>query len=450
MDHVQKVLWSEGMFLTPQHLQQADRYHESLLWRSLKAFQPMGWGVCQLQLNADALANGEVILTRCSALLPDGLAVEVPDLDEAPPSRPLEPLFDAKRSSLGVYLASPRLRPGSAAVSPEGTVDGRATRYRRKGATVADDSAAAGEREISLAAKNLRILFEGEPLDDYVTIKVAELVRGTTGKFAQNEGFVPPCLYLSASPQLLAITRRILEIVSSKSDELAKQRRQRSQGLVEFTMSEAANFWFLHTMNAYVPALAHLHAHPAVHPERVYLVLAQLAGELYTFASEGHPKDLPPYDHEGLGATFLRMEERIRSLMETVIPTRCMPIPLERTRDSFYTGRLADERLLETAQFYLAVMAGVPEEKVAREVPLKAKVSSTDRVDQLVAASLRGLPLRHLPTPPAEIPVQPGRTYFQIERSGDHWEAVKKSRSISFYIPPEFTQLKMDLMAVKE
>jgi type VI secretion system protein ImpJ len=95
-------------------------------------------------------------------------------------------------------------------------------------------------------------------------------------------------------------------------------------------------------------------------------------------------------------------------------------------------------------------MSGVPEEKVAREVPLKAKVSASDRVDQLIAAALRGLTLRHLPAPPAEIPVQPGRVYFQIDKSGDHWEAVKRSRGISFYVPPEFTQLRLELMAVKE
>jgi len=95
-------------------------------------------------------------------------------------------------------------------------------------------------------------------------------------------------------------------------------------------------------------------------------------------------------------------------------------------------------------------MAEVPEEKIIKEVPLKAKVSASDRVDQLIAAALRGIPLRHLPTPPAEIPVQPGRQYFQIDKAGEHWEAVKKSRSISFYIPPEFKNLKLELMGVKE
>jgi type VI secretion system protein ImpJ len=215
-------------------------------------------------------------------------------------------------------------------------------------------------------------------------------------------------------------------------------------------MSEAANFWFLHTVNAYIPQLMHLHHHPEVHPESAFLVLAQLAGELTTFASEGHPKDLPLYVHESPAETFSAMEKRILDLMGTIIPTRCAPIPLERVRDSLFTGKLRDDRLVEAGQLYLAVMAEVPEEKLIKEVPLKAKISSSDRVDQLIAAALRGLLLRHLPTPPAEIPVQPGRQYFQLDKSGEHWEAIKKSRSIAFYVPPEFKGLKLELMSVKE
>ncbi|HVE40137.1 MAG TPA: type VI secretion system baseplate subunit TssK [Planctomycetota bacterium] len=449
MEYAQKVLWSEGMFLTPHHFQQADRYYENLISRRLSAVRALGWGVCRLQINGDALANGEVVLSKCSAILPDGLAVDTPDLDPLPPARPVEGFFDAKRTSLGVYLASPLARAGAVAFSPEGATDGRATRYHRRSLSAADENSGGSEREVVLAAKTLRILFEGEPLDDFVTLKIAELQRSASGKYQLSEAYVPPCLFLSSSAQLAAYLRRILEMLSAKSSELAGQRRQRSAGLVEFTMSEAANFWFLHTVNATIPVLMHLHNHADAHPEDVFLVLARLAGELFTFSGEGHPKDLPQYAHDAVGPSFAAMEKRISDLMGTIIPTKCAPVPLEKTRESLFTGRLRDDRLLE-GQFYLAVMAEVPEDKIIREVPMKAKVAASDRVDQLIAAALRGLTLRHLPTPPSEIPVQPGRQYFQVDKAGDHWEAVKKSRTISFYIPPEFKNLKLELMGVKE
>lgn len=449
MEYAQKILWSEGMFLTPHHFQQADRYTENLISRRLSAIRSLGWGVCRLQINTDALANGELVLSKCSAVLPDGMAVDTPDLDPLPPARPIEAAFDTKRNSLGVYLASPLARAGSLAFSAEGMADGRPTRYHRRSLTAADENSGGSEREIVLAAKTLRILFEGEPPDDYSTLKIAELSRSASGKFALNEMYVPPCLLLSSSPHLVAYVRRILEMISAKSSDLSAQRRQRSAGLVEFTMSEAANFWFLHTVNATIPVLMHQHNQGDVHPEEVFLVLARLAGELFTFSGDGHPKDLPQYSHDAVGASFSAMEKKISDLMGTIIPTKCAPIPLERLRESLFKGQLRDDRLLD-GQFYLAVMAEVPEEKIIREIPLKAKVSASDRVDQLIAAALKGLPLRHLPTPPSEIPVQPGRQYFQVDKSGEHWEAVKKSRTISFYIPPEFKNLKLELMGVKE
>jgi type VI secretion system protein ImpJ len=450
VDYVQKVLWSEGMFLTPHHFQQSDRYHEGLLNRRLQAIQPLGAGLLRLKVDADALANGEFVLSQCAAVLPDGLIVDAPELDPLPPARPVGAAFDPKKTALGVYLASPLVRPGGLACAPEGAAEGSPARFQRKVATVADEHSGTGERPVTVAVKTLKVLFEGEPLSDYSSLKIAEVTRGAGGKFVLNEACVPPCLYLSASAALQAAVRRVLDLLSSKSEELSRARRQRSQGLVEFTMSEAANFWFLHTVNAAIPVLMHYHTHPDAHPEPAFLAMARVAGQLMTFAGEGHPKDLPLYSHDDPGGSFTGMEARIRQLLETVIPTRCTPIPLERPRESLFTGKLMDERLLEGAQFYLAVMADVPEEKIAREVPLKGKVSSMDRVDQLIAAALRGLVLRHLPTPPAEIPVQPGRTYFQIDRQGEHWEAVRKSRTIAFYLPPEFKQLRLEFMAVKE
>ena len=37
MIHPRKPVWTEGLFMTPQHLQQADTYHESLLQSRMHA-----------------------------------------------------------------------------------------------------------------------------------------------------------------------------------------------------------------------------------------------------------------------------------------------------------------------------------------------------------------------------------------------------------------------------
>jgi type VI secretion system protein ImpJ len=148
---------------------------------------------------------------------------------------------------------------------------------------------------------------------------------------------------------------------------------------------------------------------------------------------------------------FGGLEEILRDLLGTVVPTRCTPIPLQREADkSVYSGTIQDDRLLENARFYLAVMSGVPEQKIVGELPLKAKISSKGQIERLIIQAMRGLPLAHLASPPAEIPVQPGRCYFEVRQEGDHWREIQESRSIAVYVPPEFTELRLELMAVKE
>lgn len=451
MDYHQKVLWSEGMFLTPHHFQQWDRYHEYRLHQSLKMVQALDYGLCQLKIDTDALAGGDFVLTQCAGIMPDGLAFNVPDFNAPPAVRAITPHFEPKADRLGVYLSAPVMHPGAKICSPTGEIDGKPTRYRNKTVMVVDDYAGANEREVTAAATNLAIMFSTERLDDLSYIKIAELTRTATGAFALSESYIPPCLYASASPILMAMLRRMLEMLSARSAELAKQRRQRTAGggLSDISASEAAVLLFLHTVNASVPALQHYYHRAQVHPERLYLEMAHLAGKLYTFGGEGHPKDLPLYVHDDLGTTFTVLDEKLRQLLETIIATRYRMIELKRARDRVFAGRMPDD-LLTGAELYMSVSANVPTQKLVTELPIKAKITSFDRVDRLIAQALRGLDVVYLAAPPAEIPVQPGYSYFKIEQSGGHWEAVTRSRTIAFYIPPEFADLKLELGAVKK
>ena len=329
MDYVQKVQWSEGMFLTPHHLQQWDRHFEHVIGLKGSLVNPMAWGVSDVDIDTNALEGGEFILRRCRCVLPDGTGISIPDHDESPAVRPIGDNFDARAERLGVYLAVRLRKPGTETISPDGVIEGRATRFRTRTVTIRDDNPGGLEREVPTAVQNLRIVFENETLDDTSHIRIAELTRTATGAFQLADNYVPPALQVSVSSWLMGKLRKLIEILSTRSTELASTRRQRSGGLVEFTMSEAANFWYLHTVNAALPGLLHYHAGGRVHPERVYLDLAHLAGKLFTFSSEGHPKDIPPYQHDNLSDTFSRLDDRIRRLLETIIPTRCVPVPLK-------------------------------------------------------------------------------------------------------------------------
>jgi type VI secretion system protein ImpJ len=243
--------------------------------------------------------------------------------------------------------------------------------------------------------------------------------------------------------------RQLVEILITKSSSLGEQRRQRNASLADFTTAEVAVFWLLHTVNSYVPTMAHLFKTPLVHPEKLYIEMAELVGKLMTFSTEVHPKDIVRYEHDDLYFTFSQLSAQLRELLETVIPSRCVPIPLEKINPTLYIGRVEDERLLSDAGFYLAVNAQMPEAKLIEGVPRVVKIASRDVIDTVVGRALPGVVLSHANPPPAPIPSRVGFRYFMLDTTGAYWEGIKGSKVIAVYVPEKIPDEKLEMYAVK-
>jgi type VI secretion system protein ImpJ len=444
MKRVGKVVWGEGMFLTPHLFQQADRYHEQVLDFRLRSQAPFGWGVTELSLDEDAVANGQVTVVRCAGVLPDGLAFQIPEPDRGPGSRSIRSHFSPSIDSVSVYLAIPVLREGKN-VRLDEAGGGPPVRYQTEMVRVPDETAEDNDGEIPLAGKNFRLLFSGEALDDTVWIKLTEVTRTESDVLKLSSTYVPPSLTVAASPRLVAVLREILELLTAKSTSLASQRRH----VADFAQSDMATFWLLHTVNSWIPLLGHLALVPEHHPEQVYVAFVRLVGELSSFALDSDPRDVPPYDHEKLGETFSELARRIRFLLDTVIPTRYVIIPLVRTRELLHVGRVEDERLLKTAQFYLGADAQMPAGRLIEELPAKSKISSPDHVTDLIGRAVPGVELLHEPVPPQAVPVRAGFKYFQLSRHGRSWDAIGRAKALALYLPDDFPELKLELVAVK-
>jgi type VI secretion system protein ImpJ len=441
-----KVVWSEGMFLTPQLFQQSDLHHEAQLHFRLSRLHAYPWGMAELAIDQDAVTNGMFTVTRCACVLLDGLVLNAPADDPAPASRAFRDAFPATADRLAVYLAVPEQRAGAVNVAAIGASTGRPMRYAMGLVKAVDDTTEGSEREIPVARKNVRLLVSGESLEGHVTIKIAEVVRTPSGTFALDEGYVAPALTLASSPRLLLILRRIVELVAAKGASLAQQRRH----VADFGASDLATFWLLHTLNVALPALQHLVTAPERHPELAYLELARLIGMLTTFSLETEVREIPRYDHEALGPLFAELERKIVFLLETVIPTRYVMIPLEKTADHMHVGRVVDERLVKSARFYLGASAQLPVARIVSDIPTKAKIGSPDQIGDLIARALLGVELTHEPVPPTAVPAKPGFKYFQLGRQGRWWEAVARTRGVAIYLPDEFPDLRLELIAVKE
>jgi len=451
MAQYHKILWNEGLFLTQHHFQQFDIWHEQDRAFALRTLAPFGWGAAHMAIDAEAIANRLVTLSEFDGILPDGTTVRAPSVDDPPASRSFAEHFGPTAKTLSVYLALPRLRPGAAGVRMETEETHTPTRFQRAFATLPDTVTGEHEREVAYLKKRLFILFSGEDLEGYDTLKIAEVERNAEGVPQLRPSYVPPAVAISASSWLANHIRAILETASAKSQALADQVRQRTPTLTEFSASDMPNFLKLHTVNTYIPRLSFYHQNLNAHPADLFQLLAQFAGHLCAFEVGMHPRDLPTYRHDDIGGTFALLIPKLRALLESVVEARFTRIPLNRVDVSRLEGTIDNAQLFTTCDFYLGVNADVSESQLAGGFPKHAKVVSPDKIERLIGGNLPGANLIFVQLPPASVPRRAGMVYFRIDPRGDRWDYIKKASQIAIYAPPaEFPGWEAECLAVEK
>src|SRR5262249_54753561 len=149
----------------------------------------------------------------------------------------------------------------------------------------------------------------------------------------------------------------LLEVLSSRSTSLSGLRRQKNQTLADFTAADIPNFWLLYTINSALPVFRHLFETTGGHPEELYAAMLSLAGALTAFSHKIHPRDFPSYDHDNLNACFTDLDEKLRILLETVVPSNFVSLPLKFVQPSIYATSIDRDDYLVNTRMYLAIQA---------------------------------------------------------------------------------------------
>lgn len=451
MKNLHRVVWSKGMFLTPQHFQAQDDYFEQNLQFRCTASTSVNWGLTSLAVDQESLTNGLFTIRHCRGVMPDGLTFSMPDSDEPPQGREIADYFPPTEPELDVFLAVPESRPrGRNVTAANGARGDAGTRYVAETRMVLDETGGLEEKAIQVANKNFRLVFGGESLDGSVSIRIAQITRSAAGSYILRPDFIPPALSIDSSEYLLIMLRRLVELLAAKAASLSALRRQRGRSAAEFAAGDTGNFWLLHTANTFLPQLKHLWNARRRHPEMMYYTMLGLAGALSTFSLDEQARNLPDYDHENLGRCFTELDEKIRLLLETAIPSKCVVVPLRAIEKSIFAGQITDERYFKKTQFFLSAGAQMGMDDLIQQTPKLVKISAPSEIHRLVRLSLPGLTLRHTPVPSAAIPVKLDRQYFALNQSGILWEGIVKSSQVAIFVPDEIQKPELELLIVLE
>lgn len=450
MKQLSKIVWSEGMYLAPHHFQAQNRYFEDSVQFALTSLWRDAYGLISCEFNQDAIRNGTVALVHAVGVFPDGLPFDMPECDPLPVPRNIRDSFSPVAEELTICLAIPRQVAGgpNCTLAPNGRVS---TRYSGSSTTLADDNSGQDEKPITLGRKNIALVLASEQRDDLLMLPIARVLRDGAGHFVYDTNFVPPCLKLSASPTLLRLAQRLVEILEDKSAAvLGSKDRNRGQFQAGISSGQVAQFWFLHTLHSHLAPLRHLLLTKHAHPEELYREMLRLGGALCTFGLDSHPRTLPVYDHEHAESCFSAVDDHIRRHLEIVLPSKALTIPLSSTQRYFYEGDIKDPRCLGPSRWILGVQAKMGEADLIAKVPQLVKLCSSRFVPELVKRAVPGLPLTHIPVPPSAMAARVESQYFAVSKTGPCWEHILQTKRVGVYVPGDLPKAELELTVILE
>ncbi|GGI68178.1 type VI secretion protein [Polymorphobacter multimanifer] len=436
-------VWSEGLFLRPQHLQMQGDAGLWALHARMGGAVAHPWGLVELTLDEDLGSGAKVGVRRLVAVMQDGEVVAVPGGLAPPP--PLD-VDDQVRGRI-VYLTLPARQEGAVVYTRPESADANVTRYLIAEREVVDQSDPDRNMElVEVALPNLHFGIDEADLAGRTKIGIGRIRELVGKRVVWDDAYIPPVLDIRASPTLAGFLVDILGRLEQRQEELSLRAVEGADGGSE----TFAAYLLLQLLNRWQPELKHLQRLERVHPERLYTGFLALAGELATFTrADRRPGDFPTYEHEDLEACFKPVVDALRAGLSTEFSRSAVQLELKLLQPGAYVSTITDRGLYDQGRFYLAVSTRRPSEDVRRSLPSVVKIGAVTRMQQLVQAALPGVPLAAVAAPPPQIRAMAGYVYFELDRSHPDWKEFATAPALGLYIAGEWPDLAMELWCVR-
>ena len=440
-----KVVWSEGVFIAPQHFQQLDRYIDANFRELASIFQGYYWGYVDLALDISGLKKGMIGLKSAKGVLQDGTAFMLTQKQLGNLNFKIPAHVKDSKVCLAITMSSDVIKE---IAFPEAPLNTKHLRYKAFEKTLLDTTNIDLEpRQVTLAELNAEILLETDLGSGQVGLPFA-LVRssGVDNDVILDESYIPPSLNAQDQGLLWGYMAEIYGLLSQKSTSLINSYNDPNTG----GSTEVLDFLMLQTINRYLAYLNHeQNGARQTHPESLFLNLSKLCADLMTFLPSRQVGEMPIYLHNDLSMCFGKLIVNIRRSLSIVLEQRAIRIPLEMKDEATHIAQTPDVSLLDKASFILAVKADMPNESLRQKLPSVVKIGSVEKVRELVAYHLPGIRVNALSVAPRELPYHSGFIYFELDKSNEMWSMLDNSSGMAFHLAGEFPGLDLEFWAIK-
>ncbi|CAH0990148.1 hypothetical protein SIN8267_00233 [Sinobacterium norvegicum] len=438
-----KVIWSEGMFLRPQHFQQQDRYMERYVAGRLEGLGNYYWGISQLVIDKEPLKLGKVSITEISGIFPDGTPFSAPDYETLPPVLDIPDGLGEET----IYLCIPLRRNG--AVDTSINDDNGLARYRSKQFDARNStSETADKTEIQIGQLRLALKLGSQDRSGYASIAITRIIEKTVDNPVKlDKSFIPPLINCKASAIFSAYFEELKGMFNQRGEALGHRLSDSGRA----GSAEVADYMLLQLINRLEPLVSHLHSLDSLHPIDFYTELVQMTGELATFTTPSKRSPvLQTYHHDSLQQTFHQCFSHLRQQLSMVLEQSAISLNLAERKYGIYVAPITDPSLVKTASFVLAIKTALPTEAIRNTLPAQCKIAAVERIRELITTQLPGINIRPLPVAPRQVPYHAGFNYFELDRSNEHFKSLHNSGGVAVHLSGEYPELSIELWAIRD
>lgn len=439
-----RVIWSEGMFLNPQHFQQQERYFERLVDGRCSAYGAYGWGLHEFEVDQQLLSLGKISLIKGKGVFPDGTPFSFPDVDEPPP------VFEVPENTHNciLHLCVPVKRPGAVDVLTDMDAQGMA-RYFSMEQQTRDISNESGDKvPVNVGKLRFSLMLNTDDLSGYSNIGLIRIAESREDKnVLLDDEYIATCLDAKKSQKLSGYLSELIGLLHHRGEAIAGRLADANRG----GTAEVADYMMLQLINRLEPMANHMASMNGLHPADLFSESVQMVGELSTFTSKRkRTPEFPNYLHHDLQSTFIPVMSQLRNCLSMVYEQTATSMPLVEKKYGIRVADLTDRSLIGTAMFVLAARADVREDALRNHLPAQIKIGPVERIRQLVNAAMPGIVLKPLPVAPRQIPYHAGYTYFQLDPQSNFWNELKHSGGFALHVGGDFPGLELEFWAIRQ
>jgi type VI secretion system protein ImpJ len=441
-----RVIWSEGQLLSSQHLQQQERHVFDQMARVQRHLHAQAFGWSRVQVDSEALQRGQFALSQATGILPDGTAFDLATHEHLPEAFTLSAQHVGAVVCLalalnGVNFSQPADEPAWSSYTRAAPLR-QPARFKAYERTLEDDTDPnASHEHVLLGRLCPRLCLDSELTTFEISLPVARIASGSAARtYTLDQDFVPPLLDLRAHPGMVTEVEAVIALMSHRLQwQIERLNQPQTSAVLETT-----DFLLVQSLLRHEAALRlELGINP-VCPLAVLRCLTALTADL---AACNYPPTRPelvwrwdPSEPACSLRPALAFAKRSLSRMRERL---ALEIILDSAVDGSYVGAQLLPDLGSDARIVIAVQAQVPNDWLWQRFADQAIVCASDRLRDLVRLQMPGVALSHLPTAPAELPLQMGWHYFELIKEGQAWAELVQLPRLGLYVAGQWPGLAL-------